>query len=225
MRVGGGFFMLFFFLGGGGDNRVFSTGGRSRCPYPTGQKFTHFSSKGHLPSPQLSKNFHVITQQKLHFFSCSLCSCTIFILPSYFLYTQVMLILILINVQYLQNVVFSFGKGLSGKNHSLSDSHHPVEKSPPDKFTIFRLLSYCLENLGQRAKFVKVCTLYYYLHNPGQRAKFVKVCLLIPSEIKTFLYTIFFSGYYHDIKNALPYGAVHMEASWPGQAGQLAKVR
>ena len=52
-----------------------------------------------------------------------------------------MLILILINVQYLQNVVFSFGKGLSGKNHSLSDSHHPVEKFPPDKFTIFRLLS------------------------------------------------------------------------------------
>ena len=133
MRVGGGggFSGCFFFFGGGGDNRVFSTGGRSRCPYPTGQKFTHFSSKGHLPSPQLSKNFHVITQQKLHFFSCSLYSCTIFILPSYFLYTQVMLILILINVQYLQNVVFSFGNGLSGKNHSLSDSHHPVEKSPP----------------------------------------------------------------------------------------------
>ena len=41
-----------------------------------------------------------------------------------------MLILILINVQYLQNVVFSFEKGLSGQNHALSDSRHPTEKFP-----------------------------------------------------------------------------------------------
>ena len=34
-----------------------------------------------------------------------------------------MLVLILINIQYLQNVVFSFEKGLSGQNHSLSDPH------------------------------------------------------------------------------------------------------
>ena len=55
-------------------------------------------------------------------FSCSYCSCTIFILTSYSLYTQVLrhivlctLILILIDVQYLQNVVFSFEKGLNGQ--------------------------------------------------------------------------------------------------------------
>ena len=51
-------------------------------------------------------------------FSCSHCSCTIFILTSYFLYTQVMLLLILTDVQYLQKVVFSFEQGLNGQNNS-----------------------------------------------------------------------------------------------------------
>ena len=41
-------------------------------------------------------------------FRGSHCSCTIFILISYSLYTQVMLILI--DVQYLQKAVFSFEK-------------------------------------------------------------------------------------------------------------------
>ena len=41
-----------------------------------------------------------------------------------------MAILILINVQYLQNVVFSFEKCWNGQNHYLSDSHHPIKKSP-----------------------------------------------------------------------------------------------
>ena len=45
-----------------------------------------------------------------------------------------MLILILIDVQYLQNVVFSFEKYLNGQHHSLSDFHHPI--SPPAKFPI-----------------------------------------------------------------------------------------
>ena len=51
-----------------------------------------------------------------------------FILTSYFLYTQVMLILILINVQYLQNVLFSFEKSLNGQIHSPLDSHHQIKK-------------------------------------------------------------------------------------------------
>ena len=46
------------------------------------------------------------------------------------LYTHVMLILILTDVQYLQNV-FSFEKGSNGQKYSLSDSHHPIKKSPP----------------------------------------------------------------------------------------------
>ena len=41
-----------------------------------------------------------------------------------------MLILILIDVQYLQNLVFSFEKGSNVQNHSLSDSHHSKKKSP-----------------------------------------------------------------------------------------------
>ena len=39
-----------------------------------------------------------------------------------------LLILILIHAQYLHNVGFSFEKGSSGQNHSLSDSHHSIKK-------------------------------------------------------------------------------------------------
>ena len=53
-----------------------------------------------------------------------------FILISQSLYTQVMLILILINVQYLQNVVFNFEKGSNGQTHSSATSHHPIKKFP-----------------------------------------------------------------------------------------------
>ena len=42
-----------------------------------------------------------------------------------------MLILILINAQCLQNVVFSFEKGLSGQNPSLSDEKLSDRKIPP----------------------------------------------------------------------------------------------
>ena len=48
--------------------------------------------------------------------------------------TQVMLILILIDVQYSQNAVFTFGKDLNHQNHSSSGSHHQVEKSPQQNF-------------------------------------------------------------------------------------------
>ena len=44
--------------------------------------------------------------------------------------TQVMIILILIDVQYSQKAVFSFDKGLNGQNHSSTGSHQPVKKSP-----------------------------------------------------------------------------------------------
>ena len=38
-----------------------------------------------------------------------------------------MLILILIDVQYLQNVVFNFEKGLNGQNYSSSDFHRHIK--------------------------------------------------------------------------------------------------
>ena len=75
-----------------GDNRVFSTKGMGRVSAP------------------LTKNLLSPCQPVKIPPSCSHCSCTIFILLPYSLYAQVMLILMLINVQYLQNVVFSFEK-------------------------------------------------------------------------------------------------------------------
>ena len=71
-----------------------------------------------------------------------------------------MLILILINVQYLQNVVFSFEKGLSGQNHSLSDSYHPIEKSPKENFPFPLLLDTIWKNLDKGPSLLKfVCLL------------------------------------------------------------------
>ena len=55
---------------------------------------------------------------------CSHSSCIIFILTSHSLPAQVMLIVILIEVQYLQNVVFSFKKGSNGQEHFSSGSHY-----------------------------------------------------------------------------------------------------
>ena len=46
-----------------------------------------------------------------------------------------MLILILIDVQYLQKVVFSFEKGLDGQNHSSSGPNH-LMTPPPSKISI-----------------------------------------------------------------------------------------
>ena len=40
-----------------------------------------------------------------------------------------MLILILIDIQYLQNIGFSFGKKLNVQNH-LSDFHHLIKNFP-----------------------------------------------------------------------------------------------
>ena len=78
---------------------------------------------------------HYITIFKLQpnkniIFICSHCSCTIFVLISYSLDTQDMLILILIDVKYSQKAVFSFEKGLNGQNHSTSGSHPLVKRSP-----------------------------------------------------------------------------------------------
>ena len=48
-----------------------------------------------------------------------------------------MLILILIDVQYSQNAVFSFQKCSNHQNHSSSGSHHLVKKIPPVVFSTF----------------------------------------------------------------------------------------
>ena len=69
-------------------------------------------------------------------FSCSHCSYTVFNLTPHSLYTQVMPIVILLDVEYSRNVVFSFERGLNDQRHSSSDSHHPIKKSPKAKFHI-----------------------------------------------------------------------------------------
>ena len=51
------------------------------------------------------------------------------------MYTKAMLILVLNDVQYIQNVVFSFEKGSMGQNHSSSDSHHAI-KAPQQNVAI-----------------------------------------------------------------------------------------
>ena len=48
-----------------------------------------------------------------------------------------MLILILIDIQYSQNAVFSFEKFSSRQNHSSSGSHRLAKKIPPAVFTTF----------------------------------------------------------------------------------------
>ena len=54
---------------------------------------------------------------------------------SYSLDTQVILILNLIDVQYLQKGVFSFEKGSNCQNHFSSGSLHPVKRSRPSKIS------------------------------------------------------------------------------------------
>ena len=50
------------------------------------------------------------------------------------MYRQAILILILINVQYLQKVAFSFKKGSNGKNHFPSGPYHPIQNIHPKNF-------------------------------------------------------------------------------------------
>ena len=44
-----------------------------------------------------------------------------------------MQILILVDVQYLRNVVFYSEKGFNGQIHSFLDVHHLIKKSTPSK--------------------------------------------------------------------------------------------
>ena len=68
----------------------------------------------------------------------------LFVLTSYSLYTQIMLSLILVDVEYLQNVVFSFEKALNGQNHLSPDSHENPPQAefrfPPPVKTIWKPL-------------------------------------------------------------------------------------
>ena len=95
------------------------------------QIFIPLPTKGQSPSPSTKQQFSSYDPTKNSIFCCSHCSCSIFVLISYSLHPQVMLILILIDVYYSQRAVFSFQKGLIHQNDSSSGSSHLVKKSPP----------------------------------------------------------------------------------------------
>ena len=63
--------------------------------------------------------------------SCSHCFSTIFILTSYTV--QVFPVLILIDVEHLQNVVFNLEKSSNCQKHS-SGTHHLIKKFPQEIF-------------------------------------------------------------------------------------------
>ena len=114
-------------------HRVFRTEGDRGSP-PHQAKIYSF------PPPRKSPNFYPArTKQQfssynliktVSIFSCRHCSSSVFVLISYSLDTQVMLILILIDVQYSKKAVFSFEKGLNRQNHSSSGSLHLVKNFP-----------------------------------------------------------------------------------------------
>ena len=95
---------------------------------PTNQKFAHAPSPYQIFILYHQESIQPNKEKKNVIFSCSHCPCTIFVLISYFFETQIMLILILIDVQYSQNAVFSFENFSNRQNHS-SGSHHLVKKS------------------------------------------------------------------------------------------------
>ena len=70
-----------------------------------------------------------------------------------------MLILILIDADYLQNVVFIFEKGSNGQNHFFSDSHKLIKIFPQPKFPIPPNAPYPLRLFG------KPCIIFNILYN------------------------------------------------------------
>ena len=84
------------------------------------------------PLPHHYATIFKLQPDKNSIFSWSHCSYSIFVLISYSLDTQV----ILIDVQYSQEAVFSSEKGSKCQNHSSSGSLQLVKKFPPVKFPI-----------------------------------------------------------------------------------------
>ena len=109
--------------------RFFPTGGTGESPHqPKRWSFTSSPPNFYFLPPKVNS-----TQYKnKNIFSGSHCSCAISALIS-----QTMLILILIDVQYSQNAVFSFEKFSNRQNYSSSCSHPLDKKIPPAVFTTF----------------------------------------------------------------------------------------
>ena len=125
-------------MGGWGESHPYQPKIRSspqleKLSPPPPQIFILSSPKGNFPLSNYIKIFKLQPNENV-IFSCSPYSCTMFVLISYSFDTQVMLILILIDVQHSQNGVFYFEKGLNHQNRSSSGSHHHLKKSPQQNF-------------------------------------------------------------------------------------------
>ena len=113
--------------------RVFPTGEMGESPNqqkiclftPPHQIFILSHQKSIQPNKKIKTSFLAVVIASVPF------------LISYSFETQIMLILILIDVQYPQNAVFNFEKFSSCQNHSSSAFHQLVKKSPPVVFTTF----------------------------------------------------------------------------------------
>ena len=105
--------------------------------FPTGGmgEYPHQPKICSSPPPQ-QKSIQPNKKQNI-IFSCSHCTCTIFALISYSFETEIMLILILIDIQYSQNAVFSFKKFSNHQNHSSLGSHYLIKKSPQQCSVLF----------------------------------------------------------------------------------------
>ena len=116
--------------------RVFPTGGMGSPLF--NQKFAHSPPPHQIFISSHQKSSQPNKKIKTSFLAvASHCCCTIFVLISYSFETQIMLILILIDVQYSQNAVFSFEKFSNRQNHSSSDSHHLIKKFPQQCSLLF----------------------------------------------------------------------------------------
>ena len=86
-----------------------------------------------------------------------------FSMDIYSLDTQIMLVLILIDVQYSQKAVLSFEKGSNCQNHYSWGSLHPVNPltppptPPPVEFLIPPTPDHYLENPGYRGQHKLMC--------------------------------------------------------------------
>ena len=113
---------------------VFPTGGMGESL--TNKKFAHSPPSHQILFLPTKSQFNLIKNKNISF-SCRHCSCTIFVLILYSFKTQIKLILILIDVQYSQNAVFSFEKFSNCQNHSSLGSQHLVKKSPQQCSLLF----------------------------------------------------------------------------------------
>ena len=85
--------------------------------FPPPEKISSPVDSLHQILPPSTKGFFTLLNNNFH------CSCTIFILTSYSLYAQVILILILIDVPYLHNVIFSFEKRMNDQNRTSTNTY------------------------------------------------------------------------------------------------------